>query len=158
MVAEVAGSTIVMVSAAAAAVIASAAMIQAAGTYDANAVTNMAMHAWDRFGSSNLAWVETTLTYPGGHLEIYGDINLCFVPATAGGKCGMTNLDPVKRCSDPTLKNKRHGCWDAKQAGSAIQVRYEGAVDVGFDAGRGDPLGYVVSGPRHTGSGVVGVR
>lgn len=157
MVAEVAGSTIVMVSAAAAAVMASAAMIQAAGTYDTNAVTNLAIYVWDRFGDSDLAWVETTLTYRGGHLEIAGDIPLCFVPPEGHAVCPLSGEPPLTRCSTLTL-NTRHGCWDATQAGSALQVRYEGVVHIGFDAGRGDPLGYVVSGPRHTSSGVVGVR
>lgn len=157
MVVEVAGATIVMVSAAAAAIIASAAMIEAAGTYDVNGVTNLAIYVWDRFGDSDLAWVETTLTYRGGHLEIAGDIPLCFEPPEGHTVCPLSGKPALAKCSASAL-NARHGCWNAIRAGSALQVRYEGAVDIGFDAGRGDPLGYVVSGPRHTGSGVVGVR
>ena len=157
MVAEVAGSTIVMVSAAAAAVIASAAMIQAAGTYDSNAVANLAVHAWDRFGDSDMVWVEITLTYRGGHLEIAGDIPLCFEPPEGHAVCPLSGRPPLARCTAAAL-NAMHGCWHTVQAGSALQVRYEGVVDAGFDAGRGEPLGYVVSGPRHTSSGVVGVR
>ena len=157
MVAEVAGSTIIMVSAAAAAVIASAAMIQAAGTYDANAVANLAIHVWDRFGDSDMVWVETTLTYRGGHLEIAGDIPLCFEPPEGHAVCPLSGRPPLTRCAATSL-NTIHGCWHTVRAGSALQVRYEGVAHTGFNVVRGEPLGYVVSGPHHTSSGVVGVR
>ena len=150
MVVEVAGSTIVMVTASAAAIIAAAAMIEASTTYDVNAVTNLAVYAWDRFGSADIIWVETTMTYPGGPLEISGDIPLCFVEP-----CPLSNMTALPKC---TATATRHNCTDVRQAGSMIQVRYEGTIDIGFDAKHGDTLGYVVSGPDHTSSGVVGVR
>ena len=147
MVVEVAGSTIVMVSAAAAAIVAAGAMIQAADTYDANAVANLSINVWDRFAGSPLAWAEVTLTYPGGPLEIAGDIRLCMVaPCTAG--------TVIPECTGGQL----HGCWTSRPAGSSMQMRYEGVVQLPFDAGRGDPLGYVVYSRGHSSAGTVLVR
>ena len=159
MVVEIAGSTIIMVSAAAAAIIATAAMIEAASTYDTNAITNIGVNVWDRFpAGSHLAWVEVTMTYHGGYLEVAGDIPLCLVPPDGATDCPLSGRPPERRCDDATLNNTRHGCWSSRLAGSALQVRYEGVANVGVDVDRGDPLGYVVSGLLHSSSGMVGVR
>lgn len=134
-----------MVTAIAVSLAISAALIDAANTYDTNAITNLSIQAWDRFDSSHMVWVEVVMTYPGGEpLYIDGDISLCLLGCPT----------PKLECTD----HAKHGCWTKKQAGSALQVRYEGVVDVGFDASRGDALGYVVYGPLHSTSGTVSVQ
>lgn len=158
MVAELSGSMVILSSAIGASFLVAAVLVDMANSYDTNVITNISINAWDRFGSSDLVWVEVVMTYPGGPLEISGDINLCFEPATAGGNCEITNLPPKDNCGAAGLNNTKHGCWSVKKSGSANQFRYEGIVNVGFDAERDDPLGYVVSSRLHDKSGTVGVR
>ena len=158
MVAELSGSTIIMAIAAAVSLFAAGVILEVTDT-STNTITNISIQAWDRFGSgTDKVWVEVTMTYPGGPLEISGDISLCFVPSDGATRCQITNQAPVWKCSAPGNRNTNHDCWDIKTAGSANQLRFEGIVDVGFDAERGDPLGYVVSSHLHDSSGTVGVR
>lgn len=160
MVAEISGSMVVVASATAVSLVVAAAIIDTAGTFDNDVITNISVQAWDRFGSSDYVWVEISMTYPGGPLEISGDIELCLVPPEPGVPCENTTEPPAPECGDSSLNlnNTKHNCWEVKRAGSANQLRYEGRMDVGFDAGRGDPLGYVVSSRLHDSSGTVGVR
>ena len=157
MVVEISGSMILMVSATAAAIIAAAAIIEAANTYDTNAITNFGITAWDRFGHSNLTWVVITMTYPGGPLEVTGDIDLCLVAPDGATTC-PSGESPEPNCEDMGLENRKHGCVEVSPAGSALKVRYEGVVNVGFDVNNGNYLGFVVRGPLHSSSWVVSVR
>lgn len=158
MVVEISGSTLVVITAVVVSLTVAAAMIQAANTYDTNAVSNVAVNVWDRFPGSNMVWVETTMTYPGGPLEMTGDVEICFEPPEGASACPLSGRTPEKKCDDPSLNNTLHGCWSSKLAGSALLVRYEGALNIGFDVDRGDPLGYMVSSTLHSSSGTVGVR
>lgn len=159
MVVELSGSVIIMVTAAAVSLLAAGVILETTDTFNTDTITNISIQAWDRFGSgTDLIWAEVTMTYPGGPLEISGDIELCFVPPEGAATCEITNKSPVWLCDAPANNNTRHDCWRIKTAGSANQLRFEGIVDVGFDAKRGDPLGYVVSGHLHDSSGTVGVR
>lgn len=158
MVVEISGATIVAISAVVGSVVVAGAMIQAANTYDTNAVSNVAVNVWDRFPSSNLAWVETTMTYPGGPLELTGDVEICFVPPEGVSTCPLSGLAPMQKCTDPGLDNTRHGCWSSKVAGASLLVRYEGQLNLGRDVDRGDPLGFMVSSLLHSSSGTVAVR
>ncbi len=78
MVVEVTGSVIIFTVAAAAALGASIILIDAANTYDTYAPTNVAIIINDRFNNYNYEWGEIILVYPGGPLEIGGDVELCF--------------------------------------------------------------------------------
>ena len=161
MVVEITGSTIVVFTAVAVASLAAAAMIQAAQTYDTNAVTNITIDVWDRFpAGTNLAWVDMSATYPGGgYLEFAGDLNLCFVPDDeATNTCTLSGNTPLPRCDQPGLDNTQHGCWREEVAGSATRVSYEGVVNTGVPVQRDTPLGYVVRGLLHSSAGVVVVR
>lgn len=159
MVVEVASSTIVVAGATVAAFAAAAVIIATAGIFDAGDISNLSIQVWDRFGSSDIVWVDMSLTYPGGPLEITGDINRCLVPEPGAARCALTNEPPIPMCDAAvSINNTKHGCLSITQAGSAKRAAYEGVIDIGFDAGRGDPLGYVVVGTRHSISGTVGVR
>ena len=157
MVAELSGSMVIVSIAIASAFLVGVAILDMADSFDSNTITNVSINVWDRFGASNMVWVEVVMTYPGGPLEISGDINMCFVPES-GTNCTITNKAAIKQCSDPSLQNTKHNCWGIKTVGSANQLRYEGALDIGFDVQRHDPLGYVVSSSLHDKSGTVGVR
>lgn len=157
MVAEISGSTIIMISAIAVSLAAAAAMLDMVDTFEADTISNISIQVWDRFDASNYTWAEVTMTYPGGPLEISGDIKLCFVPADGATKCSITDIAPVPKC-DTITSNQLHNCWSIKSVGSVDQLRFEGRIDLGFDTSRGDPLGYVVSGHIHDKSGTVGVR
>lgn len=156
MVVEVTGATIVMVGALAAATAAAAVFVGAAGTYDAGSVSNLAVGVWDRFPGADAVWVDISMTYSGGYLEIAGDLDVCFVPPDGMVSCPLSGDVPVPRCapSDST----QFGCWESRPAGPDLQIRYVGPVDVGFNADRGDSLGYMVAATHHSGAGTVGVR
>ena len=109
MVAGVSGSTIIMVSAAVS-LFAAGVILETADTFNADTITNMSMHAWDRFGDSDSVWVEVTMTHPGGPLDISGDIVLCFVPPEGAARCEATNKTAVWRCDVPSNNNTRHDC------------------------------------------------
>lgn len=158
MVAEISGSMVIVVSATAVSLAAAAVIVDTAGTFDTDVITNISVQAWDRFGTSDNVWVEISMTYPGGPLEISGDIDLCFVPPDGETRCPITSQLPETKCDDPSNNNIKHNCWEIRRAGSANQLRYEGIIDVGIDTVRGDPLGYVVSSRLHDSSGAVGVR
>lgn len=162
MVVEIAGSTIIVAVSTAAALMAAGAVVYVADVFDSGSITNITIHAWDRFGvGSEKAWVEVTLTYPGGPLEITGDFDLCLVPPDGATACEIVTCTPPEQCPAPcntTTANEQHNCVQVEQSGSAKRVTYEGVVDLGFDIESGDPLGYAVVGPRHGTSGSVGVR
>lgn len=162
MVVEIAGSTIIVAVSTAAALMAAGAIIYVADVFDDGSITNMTIHAWDRFGvGSNHTWVELTLTYPGGPLEITGDFDLCLVPpdgAVPPSPCSIVSCTPSGQCPPECTGDEMHNCVEITQSGSAKRVTYEGVVELGFDIERGDPLGYSVIGPGHGMSGSVGVR
>ena len=142
--------------AAAAAVAAAAVFMGMVSSYDTNAVSNLAVNAWDRFPGSNMVWVEASMTYSGGYLELAGDLDLCFVPPDGAAACPLSGDVPLPRCSP--ANGTKFGCWESRPAGPDLQIRYAGPVDVGFDVDRGDPLGYMVAAASHSSSGTVGVR
>lgn len=155
MVVEITGSVLIMVSAVAAALVAATVMYDSAAQYDEYSISNIGIEVWDRFGGgTNLTWAYITLTYPGGHLEIDGDIRLCLEARDeTTNECEYTRKPEVPHCGA-----SKHNCSEWGAAGSDIQVQYEGVMDVGFDAERGDMLGYVIYGPGHSYAGVVPVR
>ena len=158
MVVELTGSMLIMLSAGAAGIVAAGVMIDAANTYGEYAISNVGVEAWDRFGTSHLVWIYVTMTYPGGPLEFEGDINLCLETRDGGSTCDYSGMMVVTDCASAPGNKTVHDCQSIQQAGSALQIQYEGVVNVGFDAKRGDTLGYIIRGPLHSVSGVVEVR
>ena len=145
-----------MVGALAAATTAAAVIIGAAGVYDTSSVSNLSVGVWDRFPGADTVWAEASMTYSGGYLEIAGDIDICFVPPDGMAVCPLSGNAPAPRCVP--ANGTKFGCWESRPAGPDLQIRYAGPVGIGFNADRGDSLGFMVAATHHSSSGTVGVR
>lgn len=112
MVVVVTGATMVTVGALAAVTAGAAVFIGAASTYDADSVSNLAVGVWDRFPGADTVWVDASMTYLGGYLEIAGDLDICFVPPDGMASCPPSGDVPVPQCTPSN--STRFGCRESR--------------------------------------------